>query len=134
MNNINPKTPLEFTGLKLAKPFDESVGITAIATSVIHVFGAMPFGRGMKTLFKLNQKHGIDCPSCAWPDPDHRSPIAEYCESGAKAIAEEATTLKVTPVFFQRYSVEELSNKSDYWLGQQGRLTSPMIVREGQTH
>ena len=134
MNNINPNTPLEFTGLKLAKPYDESVGITAITTSMKHVFGAMPFGRGMKTLFKLNQKHGIDCPSCAWPDPDHRSPIAAYCESGAKAIAEEATTLKVTPVFFQRYSVGELSNKSDYWLGQQGRLTSPMIVREGQTH
>jgi molybdopterin-dependent oxidoreductase alpha subunit len=134
MNNINPNTPLEFTGLKLAKPYDESVGLTAIATAVKHVFGAMPFARGMKTLFKLNQEHGIDCPSCAWPDPDHRSPIAEYCESGAKAIAEEATTLKVTPVFFQRYSVEELSNKSDYWLGQQGRLTHPMIVREGQTH
>ena len=134
MNNINPNTPLEFTGLKLSKPYDESVGITAITTSVKHVFGAMPFVRGMKTLFKLNQHHGIDCPSCAWPDPDHRSPIAEYCESGAKAIAEEATTLKVTPVFFQRYSVEELSNKSDYWLGQQGRLTHPMIVHEGQTH
>ena len=134
MNNINPNTPLEFTGLKLGKPYDEAVGITAIASSVRHVFGAMPFARGIKTLFKLNQKHGIDCPSCAWPDPDHRSVLAEYCESGAKAIAEEATTLKVTPVFFQRYSVEELSNKSDYWLGQQGRLTHPMIVREGQTH
>ena len=134
MNNINSKTPSEFTGLKLAKPYDESVGITAITTSLNHVFRAMPFGRAIKTLFKLNQKHGIDCPSCAWPDSPHRSPIAAYCESGAKAIAEEATTLKVTPVFFQRYSVEELSNKSDYWLGQQGRLTSPMIVREGQTH
>ncbi len=134
MNNINPNTPLEFTGLKLSKPYDESVGLTAIVSSVRHVFNAMPFGRGIKTLFKLNQHHGIDCPSCAWPDPDHRSPIAEYCESGAKAVAEEATTLKVTPVFFQRYSVEELSNKSDYWLGQQGRLTHPMIIREGQTH
>ena len=134
MNNINPNTPLAFTGLKVEKPYDEAVGITAIVSSIQHVFGAMPFVRGMKTLFKLNQKHGIDCPSCAWPDPDHRSAIAEYCESGAKAIAEEATTLKVSPVFFQRYSVEELSNKSDYWLGQQGRLTYPMIVREGETH
>ena len=134
MNNINPNTPLEFTGLKLAKPYDESVGLTAITSSVKHVFGKMPFNRGMKILFKLNQQHGIDCPSCAWPDPDHRSLIAEYCESGAKAIAEEATTLKITPVFFQRYSVEELSNKSDYWLGQQGRLTHPMIVRDGNTH
>ena len=134
MNNINSNTPSAFTGLKLAKPYDESVGLTAIFSSVSHVFGKMPLRRGLKILAKLNQTHGIDCPSCAWPDPEHRSVIAEYCESGAKAIAEEATTLKVTPVFFQRYPIEELSDKSDYWLGQQGRLTSPMIVREGQSH
>jgi molybdopterin-dependent oxidoreductase alpha subunit len=60
--------------------------------------------------------------------------LGEYCENGAKAIADEATTHKATPVFFQRYSVAEMAAKSDYWLGQQGRLTHPMIVREGQTH
>ncbi len=133
-NNINPQPPLAFTGLKLSRPHTEAAGIKAVAISAQHVFGAMPVGRGLKALLKLNQKYGIDCPSCAWPDPDHRSPIAEYCENGAKAIAEEATTRKITSAFFQRYSVTELSDKSDYWLGQQGRLTQPMILREGQTH
>jgi molybdopterin-dependent oxidoreductase alpha subunit len=133
-NNINPQPPLSFTGLKLSKPATEAAGIKAVVVSAKHVFGAMPVGRGLKALLKLNQKHGFDCPSCAWPDPDHRSPIAEYCENGAKAIAEEATTRKITSTFFQRYSVAELSDKSDYWLGQQGRLTQPMILREGQTH
>ncbi len=37
-------------------------------------------------------------------------------------------------MFFQKYSVAELSQKSDYWLGQQGRLTHPMVLRTGQTH
>ena len=136
MPNINPLTPTNFTGLKLDKPYTEAVGITAVYQSFKHVFGMMPINRGMKALLKLNQHYGIDCPSCAWPDPDpdHRSPVAEYCESGAKAIAEEATTRKVGPAFFQQHSVAELSQKSDYYLGQQGRLTHPMILREGQTH
>jgi molybdopterin-dependent oxidoreductase alpha subunit len=134
MQTINPQPPTNFTGLKLDKPYQEAVGLTAVYHSFKHVFGAMPVNRGLRALFKLNQHHGIDCPSCAWPDPDHRSPVAEYCENGAKAIAEEATTRKVGPAFFQQHSVAELSEKSDYYLSQQGRLTHPMVLREGQTH
>ncbi len=134
MQTINPQPPTNFTGLKLDKPYTEAVGATAVYQSFKHVFGAMPINRGLKALLKLNQHHGIDCPSCAWPDPDHRSPIAEYCENGAKAISEEATTRKVGSAFFQQHSVAELSEKSDYYLSQQGRLTHPMVLREGQTH
>ncbi|MCF8324120.1 MAG: FdhF/YdeP family oxidoreductase [Leadbetterella sp.] len=134
MSSAQP--PKDFTGLKqMSNNSPKAVGWPAISSSIKHVFGAMPVARGLKTLFNLNQKGGIDCPSCAWPDPDgHRSVLGEYCENGAKAIADEATTHKATPVFFQRYSVAEMAAKSDYWLGQQGRLTHPMIVREGQTH
>lgn len=132
---INPQPPADFTGLEIGQPASEAAGLKAVYSSMKHVFGAMPVKRGLKALLKLNQKGGIDCPSCAWPDPDgERSRIAEYCENGAKAIAEEATTRKVGPAFFQNYSVAELSQKSDYWLGQQGRLTHPMVLREGKTH
>jgi anaerobic selenocysteine-containing dehydrogenase len=135
MPKINPQPPTDFTGIETSKPATEAAGFTAVLSSMKHVFGAMPVRRGLKSLLNLNQKGGVDCPSCAWPDPDgERSKIAEYCENGAKAIAEEATTRKVTPVFFQKYSVSELSQKSDYWLGQQGRLTQPLVLREGKTH
>lgn len=135
MSKINPQPPTDFTGIETTEPVKEAAGFTAVFSSMKHVFGVMPVRRGLKSLLSLNQKGGVDCPSCAWPDPDgERSKIAEYCENGAKAIAEEATTRKVTPVFFQKYSVAELSQKSDYWLGQQGRLTHPLVLREGQTH
>lgn len=130
----NPNTPLDFTGIEIDKPAIQAAGFKALSSSIKHVFGVMPLNRGLKALFNLNQKGGIDCPSCAWADPQDRSALGEYCENGAKAIAEEATTRRITPTFFQRYSVAELSQKSDYWIGQQGRLTSPMIVREGQEH
>jgi hypothetical protein len=62
---------------------------------VQHVLTEMDSLRGWKVLAKLNQPDGHDCLGCAWPDPDdERSGIAEYCENGAKAIAEEATSKK----------------------------------------
>jgi molybdopterin-dependent oxidoreductase alpha subunit len=130
------QSPKEFKGLKQKKQTPKmAVGWKGVGVSVKHVFGAMPIARGLKSLLNLNQKGGVDCPSCAWPDPDeHRSVIGEYCENGAKAIADEATTKKAGPVFFQRYTVTEMGTKSDYWLGQQGRLTHPMVLKPDATN
>ena len=90
--------------------------------------------RGTKALLGLNQFGGFDCPSCAWPDPDEERAVTEFCENGAKAIASEATSRTITPEFFQEYSINDLLAKSDYWYEQQGRLTQPVIRREGATH
>jgi molybdopterin-dependent oxidoreductase alpha subunit len=88
----------------------------------------------MKTLLKLNQKDGVDCPGCAWPDPDHRSALGEYCENGAKAIAEEATDKKCGPEFFAKHSVAEISSWSDFKIGKSGRVTHPMYLPKGELH
>ncbi|GAB3263511.1 FdhF/YdeP family oxidoreductase [Larkinella harenae] len=128
--------PDTLTGLKITKPTETAAGLTAITQSFRHVFRNTELVRGWKALIELNQKDGYDCPSCAWPDPDgHRSSIAEYCESGAKAVADEVMTRHTaSPVLFQRYAVQELLQKDDFWLGQQGRLTQPLVIRKGQTH
>src|SRR5688572_12608568 len=91
--------------------------------------------RTARTLVKLNQTDGFDCMSCAWPDPDpeHRHK-AEFCENGAKAVAEEATTARATPKFFAKHRIVDLDAHSEHWLGQQGRITHPMIKRPGATH
>ncbi|MGA0559607.1 FdhF/YdeP family oxidoreductase [Larkinella sp. VNQ87] len=128
--------PNALNGLKITKPTETAAGLTAVTVSFQHVFRHTDLVRGWKALYHLNQKDGYDCPSCAWPDPDHdRSTIAEYCENGAKAVAEEVMTKHTaSPVLFQRYSVAELLQKDDFWLGQQGRLTQPLVIRKGQTH
>ncbi|MDQ3133545.1 MAG: FdhF/YdeP family oxidoreductase, partial [Acidobacteriota bacterium] len=82
----------------------------------------------------VNQRSGFDCPGCAWPEPDGERSMAEFCENGAKAVAEEATTKRVTPDFFRQWSVPALSRQSDMWLGKQGRLTHPMVLRRGSEH
>ena len=48
--------------------------------------------RGWKALLNVNKKKGFDCQSCAWPSPDEDRQVAEFCENGAKAVADEATT------------------------------------------
>lgn len=131
----NPENPERFTGLRLTKPSKVAAGIPAVVSSVKHVFGAMDVFRGMKALLALNQKGGFDCPSCAWPDPDDdRSRIAEYCENGAKAVAEEATSKRLTASFFAENSVVELAELTDYEIGKKGRIAEPMFLPEGATH
>src|SRR5690606_33601782 len=109
--------------------------IPAVISTVKHVFGEMDISRGMKALLKVNQKDGYDCPGCAWPDPDdERSPIAEYCENGAKAIAEEATTKRLTHEFFAKHSVAALASLNDYEIGKKGRVAQPMYLPQNATH
>jgi molybdopterin-dependent oxidoreductase alpha subunit len=111
-----------------------AAGVPGVAVSLRHAHREMGVRRSLRTLGALNQQGGFDCPSCAWPDPDHDRGMAEFCENGAKAVAWEATTRRATPDFFAAHSVAELAAQSDHWLGAQGRLTHPMLLREGATH
>ncbi|MEM6967390.1 MAG: FdhF/YdeP family oxidoreductase [Bacteroidota bacterium] len=133
--DISSTPPIEDENIKITAPKTTAAGIPAVVSSVKHVLNEMTIGNCVKTLFAVNQMDGFDCPGCAWPDPsDHRSGLGEYCENGAKAISEEATSKRVTPDFFKKYSVAELSQWSDYQLGKSGRLTHPMILKAGATH
>jgi len=81
--------------------------------------------KGSRALLAMNQPGGFKCPSCAFPDPDHKKTL-EFCENGAKALAFEATKRRITREFFEKHTVSELMEQSDYWLEMQGRLTEPM--------
>ncbi|MET7298423.1 FdhF/YdeP family oxidoreductase [Embleya sp. NPDC005575] len=120
-------------GLVIGPPKEYAAGLPAVAWSLRHAGRQMGVKRSLLTLVQVNQKQGFDCPGCAWPEPHHRS-VAEFCENGAKAVAEEATVRRVDADFFAAHPVAELAVKSDYWLGQQGRLTEPMYLAEGASH
>ncbi len=135
MSKIPAQPPEDFTGIERKAPSESAGGVPAVFSSLKHAFGEMGVVRSLVTLNNMNQKGGFDCMSCAWPDPDgERSHIAEYCENGAKAVADEGTTKRVSLEFFAQQSVAELSQQSDFWLNKQGRLTHPMILREGASH
>lgn len=107
-----------------------AAGLPAVAHTLRAAQQQMGVRRTARTLLKVNQKDGFDCPGCAWPEGDKRH-TAEFCENGAKAVAEEATLRRVTPDFFAAHPVADLATRSGYWLGQQGRITQPMYLPEG---
>src|SRR6476660_3032996 len=121
--------------LTVEHPKDHAAGPTAVAVSMKRALSHIGVKRTAQTLLKLNQAEGFDCMSCAWPDPEvgHRH-AAEFCENGAKAVAEEATKARATPDFFADHTIADLNNQSEHWLGQQGRITHPMVKRPGAAH
>lgn len=119
--------------VKKSRPQESAAGIPAVVSTLSYLAREPGIVRGAKTLLRANQEGGVDCMSCAWPDPEHRS-LFEFCENGAKALADETTQKRVEPVFFEKHSVEDLSRKSDFWLNNQGRITQPLYLSSDQSH
>ncbi len=129
------ENPEAFTGLTISKLPIAAAGVSAVFKALKFVFDESGVIRGLKALNKVNTKGGFDCPSCAWPDPDdERSGIAEYCENGAKAVADEATTKAIGADFFATHSVKDLADLTDYEIGKKGRVAAPMYLPEGASH
>ena len=126
-------TPEDLNSLRLGKVKKTAAGIPAAISSLNHGIRKMGVSKTIKTLLMVNQKDGFDCPGCAWPDPNHRTSF-EFCENGAKAVADEAMKDKVNPNFFERYNVQTLLKKSDHWLNKQGRISHPMILKPGSSN
>ncbi|GAA1853367.1 FdhF/YdeP family oxidoreductase [Microbacterium koreense] len=128
-----PASDIDESRVSVAPPADVAVGVPAVAHALKIAVEQMGVVRSIRSLTRVNQKDGFDCPGCAWPEEDRRH-VAEFCENGAKAVAEEATLRRVGPEFFAEHSIEDLAGHDDWWLGQQGRLTHPMVLDEGATH
>lgn len=128
------QTPIELKGLKQRKPYTVAAGLKAIEEVAEYAVRHSGVSNTLRTAHKLNQTDGFDCQSCAWPNPDGERSVAEFCENGFKAVTYEATHHRLTRQFFEEHSVADLAQKSDYWLGGQGRLTEPMVLRPGGTH
>ena len=130
-----PRHDIDEKDLEVGSESHAAAGPTAVAVAMKRGIEQMGPTRTARTLLRLNQVEGFDCQGCAWPDPDpeHRH-TAEFCENGAKAVTEEATKRTVTPAFFAEHPLADLEQRTDYWLGQQGRIVEPMVKRAGATH
>jgi molybdopterin-dependent oxidoreductase alpha subunit len=128
------ETPEEEDPARVGERPRAAAGLPAIAVTMRMGLGEIGVARSLRTFLKVNKEDGFDCPSCAWPSPDTNRSVAEFCETGAKAMADELTHHRAGPELFARFSVNELRAQSDQWLNAQGRLTHPMLRRAGGTH
>src|SRR4051794_6795368 len=84
--------PEQLSGTQIAPASKLAAGLSAVFQTLRFGWGEMGVVRGTKMLLEVNQKNGFDCQSCAWPNPDGERHMAEFCENGVKAVADEATT------------------------------------------
>ena len=127
----NPESDAERVAVHAAET--AAGGMPAVAASLSDALVQLGALRTVRTLYRINQANGFDCPGCAWPDPDDRK-HAEFCENGVKAVAEEATRRHIDRKFFAEHAIDELACESDHFLSQQGRLVEPLLRRPGGTH
>jgi molybdopterin-dependent oxidoreductase alpha subunit len=132
--SLQAQNPTDLGKLRVGVASEEAAGIPAIWNTMLYGIGEMGPIRAPEAFLKINQVNGFDCQSCAWPSPDKKRKMFEFCENGAKAVSDESTKKRIGPEFFALYSIADLAAKSDYWLNQQGRLTTPMVRHPNATH
>ncbi|MCI4658730.1 FdhF/YdeP family oxidoreductase [Cryobacterium zhongshanensis] len=134
MTRHAPIQDINEDSLVVKKPKTSAAGLEAVVVALERGVAQAGIGRTARALLRLNQRDGTDCPGCAWPESQGHRKTAEFCENGAKAVAEESTVRQVTPAFWAEHSIAELATKTEYWLGNQGRITHPVVIRPGDTH
>jgi molybdopterin-dependent oxidoreductase alpha subunit len=130
------KPPVEdptYDRMRVHPPDAWAVGLPAVVNAMTYALEDLGPGRSLTLLSRLNQKDGFDCMSCAWPDPEHRA-RAEFCENGVRAVSWEATPVTVPTTFWAEHSLADLEDRSEYWLGMQGRLVEPVYKAAGSDH
>lgn len=133
--DVVAQPPLDEEGAyRLTAPHEVAAGVGAVLSTAKHVIGGPGLVKGVRLLRTLNQQGGVDCMSCAWPDPAGHRSVAEFCENGAKAVADEGTRKRLEHGFFAEHSVESLSRRSDFWLNAQGRLCEPLWLPPDGSH
>ena len=130
-----PHHDVDEDSIQVSSPSHSAAGVKGVAVALEMANAEMGAQRSARLLTRLNQVDGFDCQGCAWPDPSPgERHHAEFCENGAKAVAEEATQRLVEADFFAEHSVASLRERSEFWLGKQGRITTPVVLRPGATH
>jgi hypothetical protein len=132
--SLQAQNPTDMGKLRIGRASEEAAGIPAIWNTMVYGIGEAGPIRSAEAFLKINQVTGFDCQSCAWPSPDKKRKVFEFCENGAKAVSDESTKKRIGPEFFARHSIADLAAQSDYWLNEQGRLTSPMVRNTDATH
>ena len=121
ISNVNP-TANEFDDPDVGRRITSAAGVPGVLHALQH---AVP-NRALLPLLTMNKPGGIDCPGCAWPEPSTANlGVVEFCENGAKAVAEETTPDRAGKEFWAEHSIYDLREKTDHWLGKRGRITEP---------
>ena len=81
--SLQAQNPTDLGKVRIRHASEEAAGIPAIWNTMLYGIGDMGPVRSPEAFLKINQVTGFDCQSCAWPSPDKKRKIFEFCENGA---------------------------------------------------
>ncbi len=128
-----PERDFSDAELKVDKPKEVAAGLPAIGHAMLPAIRNMGPRKTLRASFTMNHKDGFDCPSCAWISED-KPPAIDFCENGIKSLTSEITPVTVPRGFWRANSLTDMRDKSEYWLGRQGRMTEPVYRAKGSDH
>ena len=97
LSSLQAQNPTDMGKLRIGRASEEAAGIPAIWNTMVYGIGEAGLIRATEAFLKINHVTGFDCQSCAWPSPDKKRKIFEFCENGAKALSDESTKKRVGP-------------------------------------
>ena len=109
MTRRAPVKDINEDDLVIGTPKKAAAGLEAVVVALDRGIAQAGVGRTARALLRLNQRGGTDCPGCAWPESTGHRKTAEFCENGAKAVAEENTLRTVGPEFWARAGADAQS-------------------------
>ena len=119
--------------IKITPPKTWAVGMPAVKAAMLPALDDIGVEKTARTAVTVNHERGFDCPSCAWTDPIKGRPI-EFCENGFKAVVWASTPLTIKDDFWAQHSLTSMLPRSEYWLGNQGRIVKPMYKAADSDH
>lgn len=125
-----PKEDFSDANLKVGPPKRVAAGLPSIAHAMLPAFRNFGPRKTIKASFTMNHKSGFDCPSCAWISED-KPPVIDFCENGMKSLTSEITPVTVPDRFWAENPLSSMLEKSEFWLGRQGRITRPVYRAKG---
>ena len=115
------QNPTDFGELRVGRASEDAAGIPAIWNTALYGIGDMGPVRAPQAFLKINQVTGFDCQSCAWPSPDKKRKIFEFCENGAKAVSDESTRRSALTPDVLRESIRSRTWRRSRITGSTGR-------------
>ncbi|MGA7435167.1 MAG: FdhF/YdeP family oxidoreductase [Solirubrobacterales bacterium] len=120
-------------GIKIRPPKRYAAGLPSIGHALLPTLRHVGPLRSAKASVTMNHTDGFDCPSCAWIT-ENSPPLLDFCENGLKSLTSELSPVTVPKEFWSKNSLTSMRDKSEYWLGRQGRITEPVYKAADSDH
>lgn len=120
-------------GIDVGPPKKVAAGLPSIGFAMGPMLRNVGPRKTLRASLTMNHKRGFDCPSCAWTS-EEKPPAIDFCENGMKSLVSEISPVTIPRGFWAENSLSGMLDKSEYWLGRQGRITEPVYRAKGSDH